>query len=328
MSGPYLSVQSYFGLGKETTRGTAVAPGWYLPISPNPTLTPDQKWQKDDSLRGSPVDVYNDVALVRNDAFDFKGFVFADTWPVLMKGILGGVDTVTGTVAPYTHAIPLLNSAAVGSQPPSYTGVDVDQIEESSGTYTAKQWTGGQLSSVALNFAATGALNYTAKYLGNPFTEVAAPSASFSTEVLIPAWNGTLSLGGSSIGTVLEGTLTIDRKAEAIFTVGQQGPYRLWAAPISVTGKLTVLALENDPNMANSLAYDKQVFDLTFTDPQSNHNIYLQMSQVQTMNPKVDRSKTYPTIQMDFTAEANTTDTATGYSPLTTKTVNATSSAF
>jgi hypothetical protein len=304
-----------------------VAPTLWLPIDPNPTLSPKQTYIKDTELRGSAVEVYNDVLSVRHDEYDCKGNAFADTFPALMMALLGGTDTVTGTVAPYGHSIPLLDNAATGSQPPSYTVTDVDQVIESAGA--AKQMAASQLESIDLTFSATGALTWAVKWIGNPFTQVAVPTPSFSSEVFIPAYNCAVTIGTSASNVVTDGKLTFNRKTAPIFVLGQQGPFQNWAGPLEVTGSLTLVALANDPTLANALSYDKQKLIFTFTDPVSSHSLTFQMSQVQFTDPKVVRGKTYVEVETDMEAEANATDaTGGGYSPVLFKATNAQSSAY
>lgn len=326
MSGPFLSAQSFNALGKETVRGTAAAATVFLPISPNPTLTPNLTWITDDALRGSPVKTYNKIPSVRYDDFQCKGYVFPDTFPVLMMGILGGPDTKSGTVAPYTHKIPLLNSASTGSQPPSYTVVDVDQVTET--TSAAKQLAGGQLAEVQVTFATTGALNYTTKWIGNPYTEITVPTASFSTEVFIPAWSATITIGGTSVAVLEEGKFTIQRSTKSIFTLGTQAPYQNFADVIQLTGDLTFLALGTDSTLTKALALTHQVLKLKFTEPISSHTVTFQMSSAQYFNPKIVRSKEYVQVSTSFEANANTTDAASGYAPITFTAVNAQSTTY
>ena len=337
--GPYLSVQSYLGMNKEAIRGTA--PSWtngsavWIPVNPNPQLTPTLTWQTDDSLRGSPVDVYDDILLTNYSKYDFKGYVFADTVVPLLLGTLGGPDTVSGTVAPYSHYIPLLNDPESGSQPPSFTVADVDLIEESGYTDNAKQMTDGQMMSFALDFTATGALNYTASLLGQSFTEIVKPTASWSTEALIPAYNGVITFGGTQSFVVTKGTLMIDRKTAPLFTVGsinsQYGganPFRLFAGAITVTGTFEFLALADDQTMLQGLTYDKQVVTTQFTDQFLGHSIYFQFDKVQFKNPKVMRDQPYVRVTTDFSAEANPTDAVTGFSPMFARAINGISTAY
>ena len=335
--GPYASFQSYFGMNKEATRGTA--PAWtngsaqWIPINPNPTLAPTLTWQVDDSLRGSPVGVYDDILLTNYVTFDFKGFVFADTFPALLLATLGGPDTVTGSVAPYTHYIPLLNDPQSGSQPPSYTCVDVDLIEESGVSQNAKQFTAGQMVSLAIDYTATGALNYTAKFIGQQYTQIAKPTATWSTEALIPAYNGTFFLGGSQSYLLTKGTLMLDRKTSPIHTIQQTpSPYRLFAGAFVVTGTLEFLALADETNMLYGTEYIKQVMTLQFNGPlggaYAGHYVYFHFNQVQLKNPKVMRDQPYTRVTVDFSAEANVQDAVTGFSPMYSNTVNGVSAAY
>lgn len=323
---PFLSVNRFFGLGKETARGTAAAPTLWLPIDPNPSLAPNLTWIEDKGLRGSPVEVYDNIPSVRHDEFTFKGNVFADTFPAIMQGLLGP-DVVTGTAAPYTHTISLANAPTSGSQPSSYTGVDTDNITES--TNAAKQFTAGQFSDTTIDFAVDAPLTYSTKMLSNPFTEVAAPTTdTWSTEVLIPAWSGSVTIAGTSSTVLVSGSIDIKRGTTPIFTIGQQGPYRLWAGPIQVTGKVVFIAEANDPTFVNSLTRDRQTLVITFTDPVSSHSVSWTMSAVQFKNPKVDGGKAYETITADFEANADTTDALTGYSPIKFVAENAQSTAY
>ncbi len=325
---PFLSVNRYLGLGKETSRGTAATPSIWIPVDPNPTLEPDLKWLDDKGLRGSPVEVYDAVAGVRSDAYNFKGNVFADTFPALLEALLGGTDTVTGTTAPYTHKIGLANDASTGSQPPSYTIVDVDNITE--GSDAAKQVTAGQLSELSIDFSADGAVTYSGKMIGNPFTEVATPSSpSWSTEVFMPAWNGTITFGTVQSSVVMSGSLSLKRDATPVFTLGQQGPYRVWAGPLVVSGKFVFVAEASDNTFTNALARDHQSLTIEFADPVSSHSVSFQMSTAQLQNPKVSSDKAWEEINADFIAVANTTDaTATGYAPVVTTTINGQSASY
>ena len=323
---PFLSVNRFFGIGKEATRGTAVTPTLWLPIDPNPSLAPNLTWIEDKGLRGSPVEVYDNIPGVRHDEFTFKGNVFADTFPGLMEGLIGA-DVVTGTAAPYTHTISLVNAPSSGSQPSSYTGIDTDNITES--TNAAKQFTAGQLSDTTIDFAVDAPLTYSTKFLGNPFTEVATPTTdTWSTEVLIPAWSGSVTIGTVASTVVVSGSIDIKRSTAPIFTIGQQGPYRLWAGGIQVTGKIVFVAEANDPTFVNALTRDRQSFTITFTDPVSSHSVSWQMSAVQLKNPKVDGGKAYQTITADFEANSNSSDALTGYAPIKFVAVNGQSTAY
>ena len=250
--------------------------------------------------------------------------MFCDTFPNIMMGLLGGTDTIVGS-GPYAHTIKLLNSASTGSQPPSYTAFDVDQIVESSSP--AKQLAGSQFGECEIDFSATGALGWSAKLVANPYTEVALPTATFSTEVFVPAYNATISFA-SDTAPIIDGKLTIQRNAAAIFVLGQQGPYVNWADVITVTGSLTFLVLSGDTTLTQGLTYAKQVATLKFTDPISSHFVQWTMSQCQFKSPKIDRGSSYVKVTADFEGESNSTDASTGYAPIQFEASNAQSTAY
>jgi hypothetical protein len=245
-----------------------------------------------------------------------------------MLGLLGGPDTVTGTVAPYLHSIPLLNSVNIGSQPPSYSLLDYDLIQQGPAD-AAKLVNTALIDTISLDFAATGALSYSLKYIGAPFVETGPPVGySISSEVLVPAYNGVITIGGSAPKTVISGSLAMKRNTDPIFTIGAQGPNRIWSGPITITGKFMILSLKTDQTMSEGLIYDKLRVAITFTDVVAGHSVTFLMTQVQFKNPVIDRSKTYVQSQVEFSAEANTKNAVSGFSPLKFQASTAQASAY
>lgn len=315
-TGPYMSVQSLLAVGKEATRGQIAGVQLSIPIDPNPVLKPNQAWGQDDGLRGSPVDRYNSVPLTRSDDYTPKGKVFLDTFPWLMLALLGGPDTVAGTAAPYTHSIKLLNTAGLGSQPPSYSLYDYDIVQQGASD-NCKVIGAGQLDTLTLTFAATGALEWSAKFTGNPFVETGKPAGiSYSSEVFVPAYNGALYLSGARTYLIESGKLTMKRGTAPIFTIGQQGPYRNWAGPLVVTGTLKILALKTDQTMNKGLTYYKTRVSLTWTDPVSAHSMTFSLTQVQFSEPQVTRGGIWESVTVKFFGTANATNASSGYAQL------------
>ena len=324
---------SYFGLGVESTRGTPVSPAYYIPVD-TPTWNPMPVWLEDKGMRGSPTELYTEQIGVRHDEYEMKGQAFLDTLPNYLRAILGSTDTVTGA-GPYTHVIGQYYSVANGSQPPSYTLVDFDA--GGAGTTTARQFTAGQLNNLDLTFAAAGSLEVAGKWMMNPAGTVSAPSQSYSSEIFVPAWDCAVTIGGVASNVVEEASIKIDRKVEPVYTLGSQSPYRLWASPLGVTGKIKVIwepTSGSDPLagatvLADGVARATLVVQLVFTEPSTGHTCTLHMNQCQLKMPKPDRSKAWYQIEAEFTAEANTTDAVGGgYSPLKSTTVNAISGAY
>jgi hypothetical protein len=336
MAGPFLTANSYLGMVIETTEGTLPTTGtsYWIPVSA-PQITPNQMFLRDEALRGSATTVYDQVAGVRHDDFEFKSYLYADTFPVLARSILGSTDTVTGA-GPYTHKIKVLNSPSTGSQPPTYSLLDFDGANY----FTV---TGAQADSLVVTFGAEAAAEATVKYMGNPYTSyTSAPTVfatqSLSSEHLIPAWDTAITIGGTSYSNITTGEISINRKTQAIFTLGTQAPYNLFAGPIEVTGKFTLVVPSNaDVFTTGSGAYGlsraPQALSITLTDPNdttsgTNHSVNFTCTTAQFHNVKRTRGKEYTEIEVEFTANANATDATTGYSPIQTTFVNGTSTAY
>lgn len=401
---PFMSVNSFAGLGIESSRGTASSNIKWIPVM-SPQITPQQTFLRDEAYRGSPVALYNQVLGVRHDEYDVKGYAFADTFPLIAKAALG-YEAIVGASAPYTHTVSLVNNTT-GSQPPSVTVQDFD----GSGTF---QMLASQLGDLKITFGAEQALEWEAKFMANPFTVITNPSTSFSTEVFVPSWDVVATIGGSVVPVLVSGDLTISRSTAPIFTAqGTNAPYRNFAGPIEVKGTMKFIVENNDPiiygsalatttsstaalsqtttqtiTLASVTGFNAgggvgQIFhggvwysfnyasvsastltgvqlingpgfttssgdavtvgsyalndnnvavSLVFTDPVSGHQITVQMSSVQFMDPKRDRSKAFVEVDAAFEAAANTTDAVVGagggYSPIKIIATNAVSAVY
>ena len=332
----YLVANSYLGIMPEATRGTLNTGGTpvYIPVTA-PQVTPMQTFLRDEALRGSPVMVYDQVQGVRHDEYDAKFYLFADTFPNLVKAVLGGTDTVTGA-GPYTHNIKLLNNASIGSQPQSYSIMDFDG---------ANYFTllGAQADQLEISFGAEAAAESTVKFFTNPYTSGTSATAPFSSPSLstvhmIPAWDTTITVAGTTYTYIQDGTLTLARKTAPIFTMGAQAPYQNFAGPIEVTGKFTAVVNSlTDPwstgSGATALTRSPQALVITFTDPNDSsggtqYSVSFTMTSTQFHNVKRTRGKAYTEVEVEFTANADATDATTGYSPIQANIVNATSTAY
>ena len=235
---PYMSVNSYVGLGIETTVGTASSNIKFIPVT-TPQVTPQQMWLRDEAYRGSAVAVYNTVLGVRHDEYTFKGYVFADTFPLLAKAALG-YEAISGSTV-YTHTTGLLKNTT-GSQPPSLTIQDFDGANPF-------QIVAGQLGDLKVTFGAEAALEYDAKIIGNPFTVLGTnPTAAFSTDAFIPSWDVSLTINGTAVTVLVDGELNMTRGTAPIFTAaGTFAPYRNFAGPLDVTGRMKFVVEASDP---------------------------------------------------------------------------------
>lgn len=353
----YLSASSYLGLVLEAnlatgvttpTRGTPSTGGAgnyapiYIPVT-SPQVTPMQTFLRDEALRGSPNLVYDQVQGVRHDEYDFKSYIYSDTFPILLLSVLGGndiVSVVTGSA--YQHVIGLYNNPSYGSQPLSYSIMDFDGANY----FTIS---GAQAESLNITFGAEAAADGTIKFFGNPYvsaTSAPAPftSLSISEEHLIPAWDTVISIGETTYNYISTGELKIDRKTKPIFTMGTQAPYSNFAGPIEVTGKFTAVINSTADTFSTSaggeyaLTRAPQAMTISMTDPNDStsatpHSVNFQLSQVQFHDVKRTRGKEYTEVEVSFTANGNTTDTPSGdgyfgYSPILAAIINAQSTAY
>jgi len=336
MAGPFLTANSYLGMVIETTEGTLPTSGtvYWLPVT-TPQITPNQMFLRDEALRGSPTTVYNQVQGVRHDEFEFKTYLYADTFPTLVRSILGGTDTKTGS-GPYTHAIKLLNSPSTGSQPPTYSILDFDGANY----FTVS---GAQADSLAITFGAEAAAEATVKYLGNPYVSYTSAPTVFATqslsgEQLIPAWDTSISIAASNYTNVTTGELTISRKTQPIFTLGTQAPYNLFAGPIEVNGKFTLVINSTSDSFSTgtggwALTRSFQPVTITLTDPNdatsgTQHSVSFTMTQAQFHSVKRTRGKEFTELEIEFTCNANAADASSGLSPIQATIINATSAAY
>ena len=327
----FLVPNGYMGLCVETTRGTLNTGGTavYIPVTA-PQITPQQKFLRDEALRGSPVAVYDQIQGVRNDEYEWKTYLYSDTLPNVMKALLGGTDTVTGT-GPYTHTMKLLNSATTGSQPSSYSLMDFDGAN-----YFVML--GGQAASANFTAGVDAAADATVKWITNPYTSATTASAPFtalsiSTEHMIPAWDTTITVNSISLTYISNLELNIDRKTEPIFTMGTQAPHANFAGPIDVSGKFTAVVDSNADPFSTGTGYAlgrlPETMALLFTDPNdSGHTMTFTASATQFQNVKRTKGKNYLELEVDFTCNADTTDATTGYSPLAFAAINGQSTAY
>ena len=106
----YAVAESQIGMAIETTKGTAVAPNYWVPVK-SPKYKPDQTMIPDETLQGSMVSVYDMVRGLRYDSHGWDSFIYLDSFPVLVCAELGSPDTKTTAGAATT----LSAAAAAGA---------------------------------------------------------------------------------------------------------------------------------------------------------------------------------------------------------------------
>lgn len=309
------TARSYLGIAKETTEGTAVnTPTAYIPIDITKAKAEDHIDQLyDDGFRGSSVKHYGAQQGRRWSTYDLSGAAFADTFPWFVAGLLGDVTTV-GASAPYTHTIALKNATAVGvnTQPASFTFVDF---------YAAavRAWAGQSINELTLTFTKDGLLQWSAKSMGWVSAVVTAPTTAFSTVIPTPVWQGLLTIGGSSVTDMVDGSITMKRSGTPIFGISNvQDPFTIFNGPLEVSVKLTFL-MEDDTQLTKFTTGTKQTLVLNWANGAGATATQIQftMTSLNYSAAVIDRSKEWVEVQVTAEALGNTTDKNTaGYSPI------------
>ncbi len=315
---PYMSVQRMAAFAPQTNWATAAtAPTQWLQIDGNPGDEPQVTYLENKALYGSPAIVYDTLTGVQHTKWSIKGNFFTDTGPYLPWLALG-VDTVSGTAAPYTHTVQLLNDAATGSQPAAVTFWDVDNVSVSAPAGTSKLIAGAVLDSLSFSMAATGALTYTADFIGTQIAETAAPTTiAFTDAVFLPAYLITATLNGTAYPVLQEASIDIKRDAKPIPTLnGSPAPYIVWGNGVDVTGKISLVVNSDDPVYWDALSRTHNSLVLAATDPVSGYVFTWTLPDVQFKSPKVESSKQWEEVTASFQANADTTAAISGYSPI------------
>jgi hypothetical protein len=309
------SVRSYLGIAKEATKGTAVAPTDFIPVSKDslkPVDIVDPLF--DTGLRGSNVLNYNYIPGRTRSTVDYGGAVFADTVGYAIAGLLGSVAT-TGASAPYTHTISLFNSLTsnVDVQPISYTLTDFYAVD-------VRSYPGCQFSDFSLKFNADGMLEYDTKTTGYASELVSDPTPTFSTVLPTPVWRGTVSIGGSAVTTAMSGNIDMKRPATPIYGISNtQDPYQVFLGPLEVTGKITFV-MENDSQLLNFLNNSQPAIVLNWAYGASAAAVQIQATITKGAYTAgvIERGEDFVQVTIDLNGQSNTTDAGSsgGYSPI------------
>lgn len=243
----YPTDAQFTGVAKETTPGTVV-PMTATLLTDTFTWKDTPVWLDDKAYRGvMGNDSFNVIQGVYYSDISCGGPVFADTIGYVLGNLLGDITT-TGSSAPYTHVISLLNptSGAPTGQPTTHT---LEQYYGPTVTSGARTFPSACFSQVVFEFtAATGLLTWTGK--ANSWVSQAAaarPTAAPSAAIPQAAWVGLMGLGGTASGAPIvslkTAKVTVTRELENEYTVnGTQNPLVIFRGGLSVTFDATFVA--------------------------------------------------------------------------------------
>jgi len=309
------SSRSYVGIAKEVTKGTVVAPTDFIPVAKD-SLKPADIYDPlyDTGLRGSNVMNYNYIQGRSRSTFDFGGAVFADTVGYAIAGLMGSVAT-TGASAPYTHTISLKNSttSSTETQPISYTLTDFYAVG-------VRSYPGCQFSDFSLKFNADGMLEFDTKSTGWVSSTVSDPTPSFSTVLPTPVWRGTVSIGGSSVTTAMEGNIDMKRAVTPIYGISNtQNPYQVFLGALEVTGTIKFV-MDADTQLTNFLSNSQPAIVLNWAYGAGASAVQIQATITKGAYTAavIDRGDDFVTVTIELNGQGNTTDAGStgGYAPI------------
>lgn len=308
------TARSYLGIAKETTKGTAVAPTDYIPVSSSKMKPMDVIGEllASDLAQGSLVKNYAYVQGRSNSTYDFGGPVYADTIGYVIAGVLGSVAT-TGSSAPYTHVMSLKNASTTGAdaQPTAFTLTDF---------YAAnvRAYPGIQFHDFSMKFTADGLLDYDAKGTGWLSSAASTPTPTFSTVLPTPVWQATVSIAGSTISNVVDGDINMTRSVTPIFGLANtRDPYQVFLGALETKGKIKFV-MENDTELTRYLTNTQPAITLNWSQGTGSTatQIAFTITKGAYTAAAIDRSKDFVEIDVDVNAIGNTTDAGStgGYS--------------
>jgi hypothetical protein len=300
------TVRSYLGIAKEVTKGTPVAPTDFIPVLASKLKPVDIIGELyDEGLRGSLLKNYNYIPGRNNSTFDFGGPVFADTFGYAVAGLLGSVTT-TGSVAPFTHTVSIKNATAVGAdaQPTSFTLTDF---------YAAnvRAYAGIQIHDLSLKFTSDGLLDYDTKGTGWISTTASTPTPSFSSNLPIPTWIGTVSIGGTAISNSVDGSIDMTRPVTPIYGIqNTKNPYQVFLGALETKGKIRFV-MEDNTELTRYLTNTQPAITLNWAQGTgaSATQVQFTVTKGAYTTAIIDRSKDYVEIEVDINAQSNATDT-------------------
>jgi hypothetical protein len=239
----YPGALSFYGIGKETTPGTAVVGTRFPPFT---TFDPVDKPMPliDQGMRGSMGTEYGGVMGPEYCEASLAGPFFADFAGDLLYNMLGGYG-VTGA-GPYAHTFGLLNTPASSGQPPTHTFIDRQGMTPTVG---ARVYPFGCLSELVISGNAEDLCQLTGKLSAFPSAAAAAaPTNTPTSETVIPAWRSTVTLGGVAVPNIAEWSVTLSRVLKVQnATDGTQAPLTIFRGELTVAYKLSVVAVDESP---------------------------------------------------------------------------------
>lgn len=228
------------GLGKETSRGTAVAAAFWIPKM-DFSLDDKINFAVDDSSIGVIEDSINQEITSKYSELEIGGRVYDKSFGLILLGVFGTETSSTqvgGETLVYDHLFNVSESA-------QHTSLTVSAADPNGGS--GLQYTLAMVDQFQLEFETGKFLTYKAGLRANANAS-ASVTASFTAENGFRPQDGiikvasTLSgLAGASAITVKKGQITIKKNVEDDVVIGNVSPVDRLNKAFSVEGSLELL---------------------------------------------------------------------------------------
>lgn len=221
---------SAVGFSKETTFGTPVTAANFLP-SMSCTLEHDPGWFSPEVMANiRDLQLYNLTGEAK-----FTGNIEGPLFPSQGIGLLAGAigtDTVTGTVAPYTHTL------STATLLPSFT------IEKNIGGFESEQYAGCRIGKLTLKCAASNTpVEMTADVTGQSVTTLTTPTVvDTANELPFVFTSASLTVFSHLRAEATNVQLVLDNGLKETYTFsGENGPNFITPTSLKVNGSFDVV---------------------------------------------------------------------------------------
>jgi hypothetical protein len=229
----YAIEQKWVGIGKETTRGTAVDPTRFIPVAPDAELEYKLNLIEDETVRGI-FEKFPPKAGRKEGTGTISGIeVTSDNLGELLNSLLGSVTTTHPGTTAYQHSF----KRATGITMPSYT-ISIHR------GINAKQYPLSVIKSVAFSQDADNKLKANATVLYKTEQDYASPATpTWVDPTPFMFYQNTFKIDGNQVMTIKNWSLTIDNGSAGLHLLNNsQDIYDIVShAKLLVTGSFTGL---------------------------------------------------------------------------------------
>ena len=232
-------------LGDLVETGTASTPTWTTSGALSAGAGPIAVTSGSSAVAGTfiQVDTGVNAEVVKVGTGSTATSIVLDATTPLRFSHLTTIAVVT-VIAPFSHTFSLLNpygsTGVTTGQGPTHTFIHRTNIPGSGNNY-AWQFLYGVMSEISIMGKASGALTWSGKvtHYSRAYPSF-APTPSFSSVRLIPAWKGQTTVASSVLNDITEWTVTLTRQVQTTPTAdGYQNPYLIGRGNLDAKFKLT-----------------------------------------------------------------------------------------